>query len=203
MSLRPQPLLRAAVAVLWLLAGLPAAAADGPDLAAERARIKSERDRIGATRAQEERACQERFAVTDCINAVERRWREPLADLRRQENAIQAVERRRRSADQLRQSDERAAQVQAEAAQRREKALQDQVDREARAAGKAGGPQPTGQPREQALESPPAPGLSPEAAAANARERARREQAARERKQKAQARAAQEAGKAQPLPVPP
>ncbi len=201
------PALRAALAGLALagllgVAGPVAGQDDGPDLVAERARIKSERDRIGALKAQAQRACQDRFAVNDCLNAVERRWREPLADLRRQENAIQDVERRRRSAEQVRQNEARAAQAQADAAQRREQALQDQKDREARAASKAGGPQPTGEPREAAPPKP-APGPTPGQAAANASERARRVEQARERKREAQARAAKEEGKGKPLPVPP
>lgn len=177
---------------------------DGPDLVSERARIKAERDRISAAKAQEERACQDRFAVNDCMNAAERRWRAPLADLRRQENAIRDVERRRRSAEQVRQAEARAAQDQADAAQRREKALQDQQDREARAAGKAGGPQPTGSPRAAASQPKAPSGPTPEQAAANASEHARRLQEAQERKRKAQERAAQEAakGKARPLPPP-
>ncbi len=202
------PALRAALAGLALagllgVAGPVAGQDDGPDLVAERARIKSERDSIGALKAQAQRACQDRFAVNDCLNAVERRWREPLADLRRQENAIQDVERRRRSAEQVRQNEARAAQAQADAAQRREQALQDQKDREARAASKAGGPRPTGEPRPVEAQPQPAPGPSREQAAANASERARRVQEAQERKRKAQARAAQEAGPVRPLPVPP
>jgi len=215
--IRSSPLLPRAIvaALLCLVACMPVAAqqggaapagakaAEGPDLSAERERIKAERARIDAAKGQEERACQDRFAVNDCMNAAKRRWREPLADLRRQENALNDQERRRRSADQVRQNGERAAQAQADAAQRREKALQDQKDREARAASKAGGPQPTGQPREQAQGERPASGPSEARAAANASERARKVREAQERKQRAQARAAQESGKGKPLPVAP
>ncbi len=181
----------------------PGIEAEGDDLAGGRARIKAERDRIGALKAREQRDCQDRFAVNDCMNAVERRWRAPLADLRRQELAIQDVERRRRSAEQVRDAEARAAQAQAEAAQRRERAVQDRESREARAARKADGPRPAGNPRESTAPPKPGPGPSPGQAAANASEHARRVQEARERKRKAQARAAQEEGKGKPLPVPP
>lgn len=68
---------------------------------AERARITAERKAIQQRRSQEEAACYKRFAVEDCLSATRTRAR--LADnaLRDQESAINAVERREKSAARL------------------------------------------------------------------------------------------------------
>lgn len=69
---------------------------------ATRARITAERKAIQQRRSQEEVACYKRFAVENCLS--ETRTRARLADnaLRDQESAINAVERREKSAERLR-----------------------------------------------------------------------------------------------------
>lgn len=70
-------------------------------LAAERARIASERTAIATRFAAEERACHQRFAVNDCLNRNLAWKRAALADLRRQEIALNDSERHRRAAERL------------------------------------------------------------------------------------------------------
>ena len=74
-----------------------------------------ERERIRQTRAVEqsqfaaqEAQCYTRFAVNDCLAEVRSRRREVLGDLRRQEISLNDAQRKRRAAEQLLRSDERA-----------------------------------------------------------------------------------------------
>lgn len=70
-------------------------------VAAERARIASERAAITTRFAAEERACHQRFAVNDCLNRNLAWQREALGALRRQEILINDSERQRRAAERL------------------------------------------------------------------------------------------------------
>jgi hypothetical protein len=70
-------------------------------VAAERARITSERAAIATRFAVEERACHQRFAVNDCLNRNLAWQREAMADLRRQEIVLNDSERQRRAAERL------------------------------------------------------------------------------------------------------
>lgn len=189
-----------ALATLALVAGAHAQ----PDFTAERARIRAERARIESAKAAEERACREKFAVNDCLADVRQRWREPLADLRRQELAIGDEERKRRSADQVRELESRQSPaVQQEQAERRAKALEDQRDREERAARKAGGPQPGGSPRAP-REAASGPVIPADRARENARAHEDRVRQAREHKDDVLRRQADKTRKpASSLPVPP
>jgi len=77
-------------------------------VSAERARIESIRQQQTTVLDADERACQSRFAVTDCVNGVSARRREMLSELRRQEASLHDMERRQRGADQLKLSEEKA-----------------------------------------------------------------------------------------------
>ncbi len=72
--------------------------------------------RIDAIRQQrtieldaEDAACMSKFAVTDCQSLVGTRRRQMLADLKRQDSALKAFERRQKGLEQLKQSENRAA----------------------------------------------------------------------------------------------
>lgn len=179
------------------------ATAQGLDTGAERQRIRQERARIEATRSRQEAECRQRFAVTDCLNRVRDQWREPLADLRRQEVAVGDIERRERSARQQQRADEKLSpEAQASRAARQQQALEDQRQREERASRRAGGPQPGGSPRAD----PPQPSAPPsgEAGRTKAAAHERRVQEAQRHKQEVlQRQAARSKPAASGLPTPP
>ena len=65
----------------------------------ERTRIAAERQVLLERFAQEERECQHRFAVTDCLDDVHSRRRAALAPLRARELQLDDAERQQRAAD--------------------------------------------------------------------------------------------------------
>lgn len=75
----------------------------------ERARIDNTRQQKTAELDAEESACLSKFAVTDCQNKVGVRRRKLLSDLKRQEAAFNALERRQKGQEQLQRSEEKAA----------------------------------------------------------------------------------------------
>lgn len=75
----------------------------------ERARIDNTRQQKTAELDAEESACLSKFAVTDCQNKVGVRRRKLLSDLKRQEAALNALERRQKGQEQLQRSEEKAA----------------------------------------------------------------------------------------------
>ncbi len=81
----------------------------GLEVATEQARIASERQRIEQRFADEEAACFQKFAVTDCRDASRARRRADMADLRRQEIALNDAERKRKGAEQLQRMEQSAA----------------------------------------------------------------------------------------------
>ncbi len=102
--------------VLAFLAGVafPVVAAAQTETAAgllaaetELARIRTNRARLEDAFASEERACYQKFAVNDCVGRARVTRREAVADLRRQELAINAAEARRRGADQISKTEEK------------------------------------------------------------------------------------------------
>jgi colicin import membrane protein len=119
-------------AALALLAFAPAQAAD------ERERIRAERAAVQARHAEQEKACRATFAVTDCVQRVQRERNAALAALRAQERVLNDAERRQRAAERQRDLDERnSPERRQEAEARRRQALIDQQDRADRAAEKA------------------------------------------------------------------
>lgn len=104
---------RLAVATLMVCAAAAKAdpgnepvAADGNDL--QRQRINAVRNQKLSEMAAQDAACLSRFAVTDCQNAVGRRRRDMLADLKRQEARLDEVDRRQKGVDQLQRSEDKA-----------------------------------------------------------------------------------------------
>lgn len=73
----------------------------------ELARIRSSRVKIEDAFASGERLCYQKFAVNDCVGRARITRREAVADLRRQELAINAAEARRRGADQISKTEEK------------------------------------------------------------------------------------------------
>lgn len=123
--------------LLACLAGF-AQAQDSASDQAERDRISRERAAVHATHEQAVAQCFQQFVVSDCRARADRVQRDALADLRRQEATLNDAERRRAGAAQMQRLEARqSAAREAEAADRRERALADQADREQRASNKA------------------------------------------------------------------
>ena len=79
---------------------------DGPT-AAERARLRQQRDRVEAEYRAEEKACYGKFGVNDCLSKARGTRRDAVADLRRQEIALNDVQRKRNAAERRRSLDEK------------------------------------------------------------------------------------------------
>ncbi len=63
----------------------------------QRERIARERAAVEATTTQRVRECQERFAITACVEDARRTRRNDLAELRRQTNALDEAQRKERA----------------------------------------------------------------------------------------------------------
>jgi len=63
----------------------------------QRERIARERAEVEAMYARQERECQDRFAVTACVEDARRTRRNDLAELRRQTNALDEAQRKQRA----------------------------------------------------------------------------------------------------------
>lgn len=134
---------RAALAALALLclqaAPTPAlaqtsAGSGAADLDAERDRLAKERQTMEATYESDRRACYKKFAVQGCLEDSRARRRVTNDDLRRQEAALNDIERQRRGADEQKKLDEKAADARAaDAEAKRQDSLKAQQDREQRA----------------------------------------------------------------------
>lgn len=100
----------AAIGFGWLFTAACALAQPGGDetqAGVERARLSRERARIEAEYQSQERACYARFAVSDCVGKANARRRQGLADLRRQEVALNDMERKRKAMERHRAVQER------------------------------------------------------------------------------------------------
>ena len=180
---------------------------------AERGRINSERAQIKENLAQQRQACYQKLAVTPCLNEARDQHSEKLRDLKRQEVALNDVQRKRAAADRVKALDQRTSpEVQLKRTEDRGKAMQDslkreesraqrQAEREAKksAAAKstqssnesepadasASAPAPQGKPRPQ-----PAANIAPEQRPGQAEKMQKsREQAAQREKEAAERRA--------------
>ncbi|SFC40618.1 hypothetical protein SAMN05216344_11669 [Polaromonas sp. OV174] len=99
-------------------------------IATERARIGADRSRLEAGFLAEDVACYKKFLVNRCLGEVNARRRAAMADLRRQEIALNDEERALKGADQLQKIEEKSSpEKQQEAAERRTKAMQDHQSR--------------------------------------------------------------------------
>lgn len=74
---------------------------------AERVRIENRRQQLQAEFAVEDAACHQKFAVNSCLNEINTKHREAMADLRRQEISLNDDERKRRGAEQIRRVEEK------------------------------------------------------------------------------------------------
>ena len=92
---------RAVLAMLvWVALIVAAAPADAVvDDGVERERIGRERVATEARFAEQERACQERFAVTTCVQEAQHQRRVSLARLRGQQTQLDDEKRRQRAAE--------------------------------------------------------------------------------------------------------
>jgi colicin import membrane protein len=105
--------------------------------AAERARIAAVRKQASDEYQSTSEQCYQRFAVTGCILDAKKTFNSLMADLRRQEIALNDLDRKRRGAEQLqRTEDKRSADKQLELSERRGRAMQADEDRQKRAAAK-------------------------------------------------------------------
>lgn len=88
---------------LWLCAGLVVVTRAGAaqDEVAERTRIERERANVESVFVERERACQNRFAVTACVDEARRERRDALALLRRQEALLDEGQRKERAAQRM------------------------------------------------------------------------------------------------------
>jgi colicin import membrane protein len=186
-------------------------AAEIADEQAERVRIKSERAQIKENLAQQREVCYQKLAVTPCLNEARDQHSQKMRDLKRQEVALNDVQRKRAAADRVKALDQRTSpEVQLKRTEDRGKAMQDssvreesraqrQVEREAKksAAAKSSqasngskpadtsAPAPQGKPRQQ-----PAAKVAPEQRPGQAEKMQKsREQAAQRDKQAAARRA--------------
>jgi hypothetical protein len=76
---------------------------------ADRQRIEQQRQAATVELNAQEQACQSKFVVTSCVQDVGRRRIAMLADLKRQETVLNDAERRKRGAEQLVRSVDKAA----------------------------------------------------------------------------------------------
>ncbi|MCY7304591.1 MAG: hypothetical protein LH632_00275 [Rhodoferax sp.] len=88
---------------------LPTTTAIATAEAVEYERIRQERSAALEEFNARDAQCYQRFAVNDCLAEARKQRRNVLADLRRQEFALNDAQRKRRAADQLLRSDEKAA----------------------------------------------------------------------------------------------
>ena len=217
--------LPACLAAAMALLSMAGAAAQEPDFGAQRERITAERTAAEARFAEEQKACRAKFAVTDCLRKVTSERNATLADLRRQEIAVNDAQRRLREDRRQRDLAERHADKEREDQQRRERAVGEYKERQERAAAleskrsaeaaraprqeadkpPKGAPGPQGSPRPQGLPDKPS-GPTPEEAAKNRKDYERRLQEAEAHKEQVRARIARRskpAASALPLPAKP
>jgi hypothetical protein len=95
--------------VLSLLLGLGWNALAQEDASvAERARLAAQRAQVEAALKAEEKTCNGKFAVNECLAAARVKSRQALAELRKQEISINDAERKRKAAQRQQAQDERA-----------------------------------------------------------------------------------------------
>lgn len=80
-----------------------------PSAAAESLSIDQQRQKFNSKFDAEEVVCQTKFVVTSCLHDVGARRIAMLAELKRQEAILNAVERRNRAAEQRKRGEEKAA----------------------------------------------------------------------------------------------
>ena len=95
-----------------------------PDV--ERVRINAERATLEAGFNLENVACHKKFLVNNCLDEIKLRRRGALADLRRQEIALNALDRKAKGAEQVKKTEEKSSpEKQQQDAEKRATALKD------------------------------------------------------------------------------
>jgi hypothetical protein len=84
---------------------------------AQQDQIDAQRSRVTQEADAAERACNESFAVTDCVKKVQARQRQQLAEIKREETTLHDVQRKEQAAEQARQTAEKRAQYEQQVAQ--------------------------------------------------------------------------------------
>lgn len=101
----------AALALIAILSGTAIAqlAPADPQAAAQAqlASLRSDRNQVENKFNENEKDCYQKFAVNDCIARARVVRREALADLRRQELSVNAIEARRKAAQQISKTEEK------------------------------------------------------------------------------------------------
>lgn len=106
-------------------------AAENVENRVESARITKERDALKLSLEQQRQACYQKLAVTPCLNDARDQHNEKMRDLKRQEVALNEMQRKAAAADRVRALDQRnSPEVQLKRAQNRGKAMQDATQRE-------------------------------------------------------------------------
>lgn len=201
----------ASASLLLALALLPLAVAaqDAKEIAVERKRIADERSRVEAEFLAGQKACYQHFAVTGCMNVEKAKRREVMSDLRRQEIGLNDLERKQRTAERLRQLDDKEAQQRREQDERRVTGPDKQAARDERGAEKtqkAAQAASSAQARSAAKatkDSKREPAKAGPDTADNQQRYDQRIEEARDHRAKVEQRAAQSGKTPRPLPVPP
>ena len=116
---------------LFALSGLAAAQSlhtesGTRNIATERTKISAERARLEAGFLAEDHSCHEKFAMNSCLRKVNARRRDAMAELRRQEVALNDEERRIRGEQEMRRIEEKSSPENLQqAADQRAKAAED------------------------------------------------------------------------------
>jgi colicin import membrane protein len=191
--------------LLLALLPLAALAQDAQEIGVERERIAAERRRIEAELLADEKACYQKFAVTGCIEEARAKRRQVVSDLRRQEIGLNDLERKQRTAERLRELEDKETRQREQQQERSAKGLDKQADRDQRGAEKAA----KAQQAASSARARPAPGEpkrlageAPDVGASQERYDQRLEDA-RQHREQVEKRAAQSTKTPKPLPVPP
>jgi transglutaminase/protease-like cytokinesis protein 3 len=97
--------------------------------ALERSKVAAERARLEAGFQAEEAACKSRFAVNACLQEIRTRRSEAMADLRRQDILINEADRKARSADQIKKTEDKSNLERKQHRAEKEKKAQQETDR--------------------------------------------------------------------------
>ncbi|MDE2416747.1 MAG: hypothetical protein KGN32_02985 [Burkholderiales bacterium] len=103
---------RQVVILLGVLSLVPASAQPvgatvDSSIAVQQQRLDALRQQIIQQGREEERACQEKFAVNDCVKAARARDREKLTSIRRQQESLHDLQRKQRGEEQSRRQEEK------------------------------------------------------------------------------------------------
>jgi hypothetical protein len=79
------------------------------DVSEQRANIQLRREHEARLFDAEEQACQNKFAVNDCVHSVLVKRRQVIGNLQREENLVKDLERQRRAVEQMQSIERKAA----------------------------------------------------------------------------------------------